>query len=171
MNPCLTNFSKKIVTTGWIPKTMDRPVVAAIAEGWFVQIPLYLLSFFDIPFGAARFLKSSRVLKSWFCWVCGFLRICWEKKNTLITDEQNISRCQTFWRIFIRFLRAEKKTSIFWQRFRLSKSWMKTPPQRLGVNLQKNNAVRRWNLQNTRIVPKPGWCSSGWFSTHTLYIL
>ena len=178
MNPCLTNFSKKIVTTGWIPKTMDRPVVAAIAEGWFVQIPLYLLSFFWHTFWCCQISKIIKSIEELVLLSLWFPKICWEKKNTLITDEQNISRCQTFWRIFIRFFAGGKKKPPFsGTGFRVSKSWMKTPPKRLGVNLQKNNAVRGWNLQNTRIVPNPGWCSSGWFQrilrmdSHTLYIL
>lgn len=29
-------------------------------------------------------------------------------------------------------------------------------PPKGWLNLQKNNAVRGWNLQNTRIVPNPG---------------
>lgn len=129
MNPCLTNFSKKIVTTGWIPKTMDRPVVAAIAEGWFVQIPLYLLSFFDIPFGAARFLKSSRVLKSWFCWVCGFLRICWEKKTPWLLMSKTSRDVKPFGGFSSVFCGRKKKPPFSGRGFGYPNHGWKLPPK------------------------------------------
>ena len=53
------------------------------------------------------------------------------------------------------FCGRKKKTPFSGTGFRVSKSWMKTPPKG-WLNLQKNNAVRGWNLQNTRIVPNRG---------------
>ena len=124
--------------------------------GMVCSNPTIFTEFFWHTFWCCQISKIIKSIEELVLLSLWFPKICWEKKTHWLLMSKTSRDVKPFSADFHPFFAGGKKTSIFWHRVSVIQIMDENSPKRLGVNLQKNSAVRGWNLQNTRIVPNPG---------------